>query len=208
MSVAVPVLATDLGNRTIGFGHDGHPWALDGIHHFDEPVSPQDQVYFFPEELVARLLVDSVVQIESGGQADQVGRQGERGLMQIMEATWIDMTSDLYGDALPFHHAFDPEINRRVGTAYLALLHRFLLAHRNLWRADERSLLLACYNAGPGKVASEGFDVSRLSTATQDYIERACNLHDAYLGEHALMLTSEAEHGIMEIVQLQPEPAS
>jgi hypothetical protein len=134
---------------------------------------------------VADFLVVAVVQIESDGIARKVGSAGERGLMQIKRSTWKHVTQKLYGHALPFDQAFDPAMNRRVGRAYLAELQEFLHAHKSRWRADERSLLLACYNAGPTCVMSAGFNLKRLPSSTRSYIERATALHDYYLAGDA-----------------------
>ena len=96
------------------------------------------------------------------------------------------------------------ELNRHVGTAYLATLHSFLQANKDKWQADERSLLLACYNAGPQRVAAAGFSLRRLPRSTQDYVTRASALHDAQLQEHAMKLEKGPGKGVMQIVQLDP----
>jgi hypothetical protein len=130
---------------------------------------------------VADFLVVAVAQIESDGQARKVGRAGERGLMQIKRSTWQHVTKNLYGHSLPFDKAFDPAINRRVGKAYLAELQIFLQANKARWKSDERSLLLACYNAGPSCVMAAGFNVKRVPASTRSYVERATALHEYYL---------------------------
>ena len=130
-------------------------------------------------------LVDAIIQIESNGDARKVGRHGERGLMQIKSGTWRDMTVRLFGKPLPFDQAFDPALNRRVGIAYLAFLQESILPRQAEWQTDERSLLLAAYNAGPGRLRRSGFDLARMPSQTQDYVERAGALHDAYLGDLA-----------------------
>lgn len=167
-----------------------------------------DYVEPIPESLVALLLVDSVVQIESGGRPHIVGGKGERGLMQIKEGTWRDTTRKLYGKSISFDQAFDPDMNRLVGTAYLAHLHTFLQSNRDLWQADERSLLLACYNAGPRRVAKAGFNISKLPASTRDYVQRAEALHDVFLQDHAIKLTPGPGRGGMQIVQVQPSQES
>jgi soluble lytic murein transglycosylase-like protein len=140
---------------------------------------------FVDPKRVADFLVVAVAQIESDGKARKVGRAGERGLMQIKRSTWKHVTRKLYGRALPFDHAFDPAINRRVGKAYLAELQAFLHAHKSRWRSDERSLLLACYNAGPTCVMAAGFNVKRVPASTRSYVERATALHEYYLAGDA-----------------------
>jgi len=134
--------------------------------------------------LVARLLVDSVTQVESSGNPRMVGRHGERGLMQIKAGAWGDVTRALFGRRISFDRAFEGKLNQQVGSAYLAQLQGFLGRHQRLWKADERSLLLACYNAGPERVKSAGFDLRRLPAHTQDYVKRASALHDALLADH------------------------
>ena len=136
------------------------------------------------EQNAARL-VDAIIQIESRGDARMVGRHGERGLMQIKAATWRDMTVRLFGRPLSFDQAFDPALNRRVGVAYLAYLQESILPRQAEWKSDERALLLAAYNAGPGRLRRSGFDLDRMPAQTQDYVERASALHDVYLGELA-----------------------
>lgn len=136
------------------------------------------------EQNAARL-VDAIIQIESRGDARMVGRHGERGLMQIKSGTWRDMTTRLFGAPLPFDQAFDPALNRRVGVAYLAFLQESILPRQAEWKSDERTLLLAAYNAGPGRLRRSGFDLDRMPAQTQDYVERASALHDVYLGDLA-----------------------
>lgn len=134
--------------------------------------------------LVARLLVDSVTQVESAGNPRMVGRHGERGLMQIKAGAWGDVTRVLFGRRISFERAFEGKLNQQVGAAYLAQLQGFLSRHQRVWKADERSLLLACYNAGPERVKRAGFDLRRLPAHTQDYVKRASALHDALLADH------------------------
>jgi len=166
-------------------------------------VATSEPIPALPKELVTQLLVDSVVQIESGGNPKTVGSRGERGLMQIMRATWRETTADMYGRALPFDQAFNPDTNRKVGNAYLARLHTYIQDNRAKWQADERSLLLACYNAGPQRVAEAGFNLRRLPASTQDYVKRASALHDAYLKEYAIRLEPGQGRGVMQIVQIR-----
>ncbi|HOO20017.1 MAG TPA: lytic transglycosylase domain-containing protein [Kiritimatiellia bacterium] len=133
----------------------------------------------------AARLVEAVIQIESGGDPLKVGRHGERGLMQIRAGTWRDVTARLYGAPLPFDRAFEPALNRRVGAAYLAQLQDRLLTRRSEWKSDERALLLAAYNAGPGRLRAARYTLERLPRSTRDYVERASALHDTLLEDSA-----------------------
>lgn len=153
-----------------------------------EPVAPpaasSPAIPGLDTRLVARLLVDSVTQVESSGNPRMVGRHGERGLMQIKAGAWGDVTRRLFGRRISFDRAFEGKLNQQVGAGYLAELQGFLARHQRWLKADERSLLLACYNAGPERVKRAGFDLRRLPAHTQDYVKRASALHDALLVDH------------------------
>lgn len=135
---------------------------------------------------ICERLVDALVEVESAGHPRRVGRQGERGLMQVKAATWAEVTAQLFGRRVSFERAFEPALNRRVGLAYLRQLRTWLAGYREQWRADERTLLLACYNAGPERVREAGFCFERLPASTRDYITRAGALHDVLRREVAV----------------------
>ena len=158
-----------------------------GLDRFPLPPAPEAATAeaALDAEQNATRLMDAIIQIESQGDARMVGRHGERGLMQIKAGTWRDMTTRLFGRPLPFDRAFEPDLNRRVGVAYLAFLQESILPRQAEWKSDERALLLAAYNAGPGRLRRSGFDLDRMPAQTQDYVERASALHDVYLGELA-----------------------
>jgi hypothetical protein len=165
------------------------PLSIPAIHpHHPESVIPAlagSESLAIDAAETASLLVDAIIVIESNGDPQKVGRHGERGLMQIRAGTWRDMTARMFGQPLPFDRAFEPGLNRRVGTAYLAYLQEKLLPRRPEWKADERSLLLAAYNGGPGRLRKAGFDPRRLSHQTRDYVERTSAIHDVLLADLA-----------------------
>ncbi|MFT5121814.1 MAG: hypothetical protein ACI9TH_001729 [Kiritimatiellia bacterium] len=126
----------------------------------------------------AELLVDAMIQIESNGDPLAVGSAGERGLMQIMPATWKETTKRMYKKPAPFAKAFDPDLNREVGTRYLSDIQRWLSHYSEQWDSDLRSLILASYNAGFTAVSERGFDVSRMPKQVQEYVRRCSEEHD------------------------------
>jgi len=130
-------------------------------------------------------LVDAIIQLESQGNSEMVGSVGERGLMQIRETTWEEVTRRHFDGPIPFDRAFEPELNRQVGSLYLGHLQSFLYRNREHWRSDLRSLLFAAYNAGPDRVRAAHFDLKLLPDSVQSYAARASALHDWYLGSHS-----------------------
>ena len=135
--------------------------------------------------LVANLLVDAIIQVESAGDPRKIGSSGERGVMQIKRSTWREVTDHAFGKVLPFYYAFHPGLNRRVGKAYLNELQAFLSQNKSRWQSDERSLLLACYNAGPERVREARFNIRNLPRSVKSYVERATALHEYYLADDA-----------------------
>ncbi len=141
------------------------------------------------------LLVEVVIQIESQGNPEMVGGVGERGLMQIREGTWREVTERHFGTAIPFDRAFEPDLNRQVGRLYLGDLQVYLYRHQDFWGSDLRSLLLASYNAGPERVRQSGFNVSRLPRSVRSYARRGSDLHDWLLKEDAAQLRELLQPG-------------
>lgn len=141
------------------------------------------------------LLIEAVIQIETRGDPRQVGSAGERGLMQIREGTWREVTDKHFGKPVSFDRAFEPELNRHVGRLYLGDLQVFLYRNREHWRSDLRSLLLASYNAGPERVRESGFNLRKLPGSVQSYASRGSALHDWYLENDA-----EAMHKLLRAV--------
>lgn len=145
------------------------------------------------------LLIEAVIQIESQGDPLQVGSVGERGLMQIREGTWREVTEKHFGEPIPFDRAFEPELNRLVGRLYLGDLQVFLYNNRERWKSDLRSLLLASYNAGPERMRESAFNLRYLPRSVQSYASRGSALHDWYLENDA-----EAMHEILRAAGPRP----
>jgi len=137
------------------------------------PVEPRPV-----DEMDLNRLVDALVQVESAGNPHCVGNHGERGLMQMKQSTWNAVTERLYGRPVSFQRAFEPGMNRSMGMAYLQELRAFLASYKAGWQADERTLLIACYNCGPTRVMEGGFSFEGLPSLTRDYVTRVLALAD------------------------------
>ncbi len=165
----------------------GAAWSVAGASsidiEFSSPRAAADAALQAVAVDPASLFVEAIVQVESSGNPRCVGKAGERGLMQLKSGTWRDMTEDLFAHTVSFDRAFEPELNRQVGQAYLAYLEEFLMKHRSEWRGDMRTLLAASYNAGPNRVKQTGFNPAHLPEVTKSYVERVTALHDLYLSQ-------------------------
>lgn len=101
----------------------------------------------------------AVMRAESGGRSLAVSHAGAMGLMQIMPRTWrmLDSRHSLGPDP------FDVRANILGGAAYLRLM----------WdRYGDVALMLAAYNAGPGRVDEYRAGLRRLPAETSRYVAR------------------------------------
>nr|WP_249800051.1 MULTISPECIES: lytic transglycosylase domain-containing protein [unclassified Bradyrhizobium] len=106
--------------------------------------------------------IDAVMQVESGGNAHAISPRGALGLMQIMPATWAELSArhDLGIDP------FDPHDNIIAGAAYIReMLDRF----------GSRGFL-AAYNAGPKRYDEHLATGRSLPEETQTYVARLAAL--------------------------------
>ncbi len=113
-------------------------------------------------------LVAAVIQAESSFQPQALSRNGAYGLMQIIPDTWryvnreINVCNGRHAGECTTECFYNPELNIRIGTAYLAkLVKRY---NGDIARA------LAAYNAGPGVV--DKYAGIPPYGETQEYLER------------------------------------
>jgi soluble lytic murein transglycosylase-like protein len=121
-------------------------------HPYATPVAEAAQRFGIPEAWIWR-----VMHAESRGNRRAVSPAGAMGLMQVMPATWAMLTSRHRLGADPF----DVRANILAGAAYL----------RAMWdRYRDVRLMLAAYNAGPGRVDAYAAGRCGLPAETIAYI--------------------------------------
>lgn len=109
------------------------PAAPAASHPYAPHVAEASLRFGIPQDWIWR-----VMHVESRGNARAISHAGAMGAMQIMPATWAMLSArhDLGADP------FDPRANILGGAAYL----------RAMWdRFGDVRLMLAAYNAGPGR---------------------------------------------------------
>jgi hypothetical protein len=128
------------------------PAAPVAAHPYAAPVAEASQRFGIPEAWIWR-----VMHVESRGRASAVSHAGAMGLMQIMPTTWTMLTARHRLGSDPF----DVRANILAGAAYL----------RSMWdRYGDVSLMLAAYNAGPGRVDAYAAGRRRLPAETVAYV--------------------------------------
>jgi hypothetical protein len=118
---------------------------------------------------IPALWIRSVMQVESGGNAQALSPKGAMGLMQIMPETYSAMREALGLGEDPYQ----PRDNIMAGTAYL----------REMLDLYGTSGFLAAYNAGPARYGEHLATGEPLPEETQIYLSRlAPMLSDAQVG--------------------------
>lgn len=142
-ALSVPTSCTA---ATAAIAEPSHPYAAS--------VGEASQRFGIPERWIWR-----VMHAESRGNRRAVSRAGAMGLMQIMPPTWAMLTARhrLGGDP------FDARANILAGAAYL----------RAMWdRYRDVRLMLAAYNAGPGRTDAYAAGRRGLPAETLAYVRQ------------------------------------
>jgi hypothetical protein len=107
---------------------------------------------------IPALWIRSVMQVESGGNAQALSPKGAMGLMQIMPQTYAALRQELGLGADPYQ----PRDNIMAGAAYM----------REMLDLYGTSGFLAAYNAGPSRYAEHLATGEPLPEETQIYLSR------------------------------------
>lgn len=161
--------ATGAGSEQIDNSIKNNPAeTVQKIEQFKQIQQPTSQPTSQP--VIIEDWIERIIMAESSGIPNKESPVGARGLMQIMPATWNEQTKKIYGKPLSFDLAFDPKINRTVGTHYLKEIQKTL---KN-WTHKEPSIeqILASYNGGMGRLRKNNFDVSKMPEETRNYVTK------------------------------------
>lgn len=137
----------------------GYRWGLTRLY----PLPHREAVFRYSREYgVDPWLVAAVINVESRWRPAAVSRRGARGLMQVMPETGEWAANRMALPGFSPDQLFDPAVNVRIGTWYLAwLLQEF---------DGNRAAALAAYNSGDHQVRRwlrEGIWTGEAATVTQ-----------------------------------------
>lgn len=104
----------------------------------------------------------AVMRQESGGRVDAVSAKGAMGLLQLMPATWRELTLELGLGSDPY----DVRANVLAGSAYL----------RRMYDRFGSPGFLAAYNAGPQRYSDHLAGSQPLPSETRIYVQRVAPL--------------------------------
>lgn len=132
---------------------------------------------------VDELLVYAVIKAESNFNSDATSNSDAKGLMQLMDTTASEISSNITTDvSFESSQLFDAETNIRIGVKYLSeLLEKY---DGNLYIA------LAAYNAGignvdrwisEGKIKKDGSDIENIPyKETNNYVRKIIRDYEIY----------------------------
>lgn len=139
------------------------------------PVKHMDLINKYSEKYNLRPeFVCAVINTESGFDKNETSKKGARGLMQIMKTTadWVNSKEPI--ENYNYENIYDPELNIHIGCRYLSWL--------NEKYENNRTLVLAAYNAGTGNLAkwlsdekysSDGNTLTKIPfKETEDYVKK------------------------------------
>lgn len=202
-----PAAAAGLPFQGMSFAASGTAAVLPVVHPYAAHVAEASHRFGIPEYWIW-----SVMRAESGGRSRAVSHAGAMGLMQIMPPTWTMLSARFGLGSDPF----DIRANILAGAAYLRLM----------WdRYGDITLMLAAYNAGPGRVDDYRRGRRRLPPETAAYVARIAPSLDAaaafpvasssvtvaQLSRHrsVFALTRDVASATPEVAgEQQPDPAS
>jgi soluble lytic murein transglycosylase-like protein len=144
-------------NALLSRGHS--PW-LGSLHERQELAWPLVRRFSEQENLDPALIM-ALVQVESRFDPTVISKRGAAGLMQINRVTARHLGLD---DPL------NPEANLAAGIRYLSKLSKMF--------DNNTRLMLAAYNAGPGRVQAAGGEVPAIKE-TQEFVDKVLN-HSSY----------------------------
>jgi hypothetical protein len=180
MLAACPAYAAEPQSQPLPAAVSGPASASAEPHPYAPHVTNASRRFGIPERWIW-----SVMRAESGGRSRAVSPVGAMGLMQIMPRTW-KMLAARYGLG---SNPFDARANIHGGAAYLRLM----------WdRYGDSRLMLAAYNAGPGRVDEYRAGLRHLPAETRSYVAR---LAPFLIGAPAI---PEPQFGIGEARPLHP----
>jgi soluble lytic murein transglycosylase-like protein len=114
-------------------------------------------------------LVMGVIEVESAGYPLAVSHVGAMGLMQLLPSTGEELAGKLGIEWMGPDTLFDPQVNVRLGTAYLRQLSDKYDGNVNI--------ALAAYNWGPGRIDRR---LRRGASVPSRYIEQVRSAVDRY----------------------------
>lgn len=149
------------------------------VHRQDRPAIRAAEIERRKErfaEPVAKIDLNRIAEIESSGDPKATGAAGERGLCQIMPATWSDVTREM-GVDWSFDEAWDPKKNLAVADWYLHVTLPRYLKHYDI--PDTSSARLAAFNYGIGNInrlhgEHGGYWLKHTPECVQGYVRRYC----------------------------------
>ncbi len=157
-------------------------WGYDTYLKAAYPLEYEDYVAASAAEYdLPPTLVYAVIHTESHFDPNAVSSAGAKGLMQLMDATYEWIQTQMTGETQPSERIYDPQVNIRCGCRVLDVL---------MSQFDNTETALAAYNAGSGNVSKwlknpeysdDGVTLKEIPVReTRNYVKRVLKAWERY----------------------------
>lgn len=148
------------------------------------PITYQEYVEKYADSYqVDKYMIYAIIKAESNFKPEAKSQSNAIGLMQLLEATAIEMSNSIENEIVTTEKLYEPETNIKLGTSYYA----YLLKHYK----GNNILALTAYNAGMGNVdtwiragviKSDGSDIENIPyKETNNYVRKILRDYQIYL---------------------------
>jgi soluble lytic murein transglycosylase len=131
-------------------------------------------------DYISKKYVRTIVKVESDDNPRAVSKRGARGLGQIMEDTWDDISKEDY-----LKNVFIPEKNIYISIKHLIGINEFCrLTHPNwnkLTNKEKIDLIAASYNGGCGRLKGKSWDIERMPEETRRYVSKIYKISKRFI---------------------------
>jgi hypothetical protein len=117
--------------------------------------------------------LDSIRQVESGGNDKALSIKGARGPYQFMKKTWMEASK-----GQDFNLAYDPVISRGVCKSYFVWISSTITK----WQGKDATWeqCAAAYNGGVGNLRKVNFDWHKMPSESVEYVEKVRKQADKF----------------------------
>jgi len=126
--------------------------------------------------LINSNFIDAIIKVESKGNPKALGKNGDRGLMQITPIVLKEWNQKHPKEQYTLSDLFAPEINTKIGTWYLTEIDEYCSRNHPSWSktpiSEKRKIIIAGYNGGKARLKSKKWKIEKMPKITRTHLEK------------------------------------